>query len=156
LPTASIFQPSVGSLRTLGDGSDNTVEIGRNAAGTLRVNGGTAPVLCGTPTVANTSLIQMFGQGGNDAIALSEALGALPRGLLFGGSGNDLLTGGSGDDRMFAGADKDTLFGKGGRDLLFGGSGNDLLTSDGDDVRLGGPGLDVLNGGAGDNILIQG
>ena len=38
---------------------------------------------CGTPTVANTALIQVFGQGGNDTISLNEAGGALPRANLF-------------------------------------------------------------------------
>jgi Ca2+-binding RTX toxin-like protein len=152
MATTSIFQPSVGSLLTLGDGSDNTIEIGRNAAGTLRVNGGAVPILGGTPTVANASLLQVFGQGGNDTVTLNEALGALPRGLLFGGSGNDLLTGGSGDDQIFGGADSDTLFGKGGQDLLFGGSGNDVLTGgDGDDEMFGGGGDDRLIWNPGDD-----
>ena len=39
----------------------------------LLVNGGAVAVTGGTPTVANTSLIQVFGQGGNDAITLDEA-----------------------------------------------------------------------------------
>ena len=51
--------------------------------------------------MANTALIQVFGQGGNDTIALNEANGALPKANLFGGDGNDTLTGGSGADLLF-------------------------------------------------------
>ena len=67
-------------------------------------------------TVANTSLIQVFGQGGNDTITLNEANGALPAANLFGGAGNDTLTGGSGGDMLFGQAGNDTLLGKGGAD----------------------------------------
>jgi hypothetical protein len=76
----------------------------------------------GTPTVANTTLIQVFGQGGNDTITLDEANGALPRANLFGGAGNDTLIGGSGGDMLFGQAGNDTLLGKGGADFLFGGA----------------------------------
>src|SRR5206468_1972341 len=96
-----------------GDSLANTVSITRNAAGSIFVNGGAVPVLGGTPTVANTSLISVFGQGGNDVITINESNGALPRAQLFGGAGNDTLTGGSGNDLLFGQADNDTLLGKG-------------------------------------------
>src|SRR5262245_33466686 len=92
--TAS-FLPGSGTLSVIGDNLDNTSTISRNAAGTILVNGGAVAVQGGTPTVANTALIQVFGQGGNDTITLNEATGALPAALLFGGAGNDVLTGGS-------------------------------------------------------------
>src|SRR5262249_48641578 len=100
----------------------------------------------GTPTVANTSLIQVFGQAGNDQISLDETNGALPASNLFGGDGNDTLTGGSGNDLLFGQAGNDTLRGKGGNDQLFGGAGNDIL--------IGGPGNDQVFGEAGDDRLI--
>ncbi|HYI05927.1 MAG TPA: hypothetical protein VD858_13625, partial [Reyranella sp.] len=99
---------SAGTLTTFGDNLDNQVTISRNAAGQLLINGGAVTVTGGTPTVANTSLIQMFGQGGNDVITLNEANGALPRANLFGGAGNDTLTGGSGADMLFGQAGNDT------------------------------------------------
>jgi hypothetical protein len=43
------------------------------------VNGGAVNVVDGTPTVANVSLIQVFGQAANDTITLDEANGALPK-----------------------------------------------------------------------------
>src|SRR5437016_4630453 len=79
----------------------------------------------GTPTVGNTSVIQVFGQDGNDTIALDETNGVLPAAELFGGAGNDTLIGGSGNDQLFGGAGNDVILGKGGNDLLFGGAGND-------------------------------
>jgi Ca2+-binding RTX toxin-like protein len=84
------------------------------------------PVQGGTPTVANTALIQVFGQAGNHTISLDEANGALPAALLFGGAGNDVLTGGSGDDQLFGGAGNDVLTGGDGDDQVFGEAGNDL------------------------------
>ncbi|MBY0460773.1 MAG: hypothetical protein K2V38_25925, partial [Gemmataceae bacterium] len=84
------------TLTVFGDNGDNAITVSRNAAGQILVNGGAVPVLGGTPTVANTTVVSVFGQGGNDTITLDEANGALPRANLFGGAGNDTLTGGSG------------------------------------------------------------
>ena len=64
--TAS-FLPTSGTLSVFGDNLDNNIVVSRNAAGQLLVNGGAVAVTGGTPTVANTALIQVFGQGGNDA-----------------------------------------------------------------------------------------
>src|SRR3712207_1492897 len=102
---------SNGQLRVVGDSLDNTITLSRDAAGKLLVNGGAVAVSGGTPTVANTSLIQVFGQGGRDTIALNEASGALPRANLFGGADNDTLTGGSSADQLFGQAGNDTLLG---------------------------------------------
>jgi Ca2+-binding RTX toxin-like protein len=137
---------SGGQLSVFGDNLDNTITVSRNAAGQILVNGGAVAVVGGTATVANTALIQVFGQGGNDVITLSETNGALPRANLFGGAGNDVLTGGSGADMLFGQAGNDTLLGKGGTDFLFGGSENDALT--------GGTGDDQVFGEAGDDRMI--
>ena len=67
-----------GVLTVFGDSLDNTITISRNAAGKILVNGGAVAVIGGTPTVANTSQIQVFGLGGNDVITLNQANGALP------------------------------------------------------------------------------
>src|SRR5262249_17948256 len=123
-----------------------------DAAGRILVNGGAVPVQGGQPTVANTSLIQAFGQGGNDTISLDEANGALPAANLFGGDGNDTLTGGSGGDLLFGQSGNDTLLGKGGNDQLFGGDGNDTLTGgDGDDQVFGEAGNDRMIWNPGDD-----
>ena len=140
------FSPGAATLTEFGDSIDNTITTSRDAAGNLLVNGGAVAVDGGHATVTNTSLIQVFGQGGNDTITLDESNGALPAAQLFGGAGNDVLTGGSGNDQLFGGSGNDTLLGKGGDDLLFGGSGNDTL--------IGGTGNDQMFGEAGNDRMI--
>ena len=129
---------SNGVLSVTGDALNNNIQISRNAAGQILVNGGAVAVTGGTPTVANTARISVFGLGGSDTITLSEVNGALPAGQLFGGAGNDVVTGGSGNDQLFGESGNDTLLGKGGFDLLFGGGDNDTLTGgDADDQVFG-------------------
>src|SRR5262249_36512332 len=135
--TAS-FSTGTGVLSVFGDALDDTIFVSRDAAGMILINAGAVAVLGGTPTVANTALIQVFGQGGNDTITLDESNGALPAAQLFGGAGNDTLTGGSGGDMLFGQSGNDTLLGKGGNDFFFGGAGNDTLTGGaGDDQGFG-------------------
>jgi Ca2+-binding RTX toxin-like protein len=141
-----------GVLTVNGDSNGNNVTVSRNAAGQLLVNGGAVAVLGGTPTVANTSRIRVFGLGGNDTLTLSEVNGALPQAFLFGGAGNDVLTGGSGNDQLFGERGNDTLLGKGGFDLLFGGGDNDTLTGgDADDQVFGQAGNDRMIWNPGDD-----
>jgi Ca2+-binding RTX toxin-like protein len=143
---------SAGTLSINGDSLDNNITISRNAAGNILVNGGAVSVVGGTPTVANTSKIQVFGLGGNDVVTISEVNGALPAANLFGGAGNDTLTGGSGNDQLFGQAGNDTLLGKGGFDLLFGGSENDTITGgDADDQSFGQSGDDRMIWNPGDD-----
>jgi len=162
----AMFTPASGGFLTIiGDSKDNSIAVSRDAAGQLLVNGGAVSIFGGTPTVANTSLIQVFGQGGNDTITLNEVNGALPRTNLFGGTGNDVLTGGSGNDMLFGQSGNDTLLGKGGFDFLFGGVGNDALTGgdaddqvfgeSGDDRMIWNPGddTDLNEGGAGNDTV---
>jgi Ca2+-binding RTX toxin-like protein len=165
LAVTASFAPGTGVLSVFGDNLDNSITVSRNAAGQLLVNGGAVNITGGTPTVANTALVQSFGQGGNDAITMNEASGALPRANLFGGAGNDTLTGGSGGDQLFGQAGNDTLLGKGGFDFLFGGSENDTLTGgdaddqvfgeSGDDRMIWNPGddTDLNEGGAGNDTV---
>jgi len=140
------------TLTVFGDSLNNTITVSRDPAGKLLVNGGAIVVAGGTPTVANTALIQVFGQTGNDTITLNEASGALPRANLFGGAGNDTLTGGSGADQLFGQAGNDTVVGKGGFDFLFGGTENDTLTGgDADDQVFGEGGNDRMIWNPGDD-----
>ncbi|QDU22863.1 beta strand repeat-containing protein [Urbifossiella limnaea] len=143
---------SAGVLSVFGDNFDNTITVSRDAAGKVLVNGGAVAVTGGTATVANTSLVQVFGQGGSDTITLNEANGALPRANLFGGAGSDVLTGGSGADMLFGQAGNDILLGKGGADFLFGGADNDTLTGgDADDQVFGEAGNDRMVWNPGDD-----
>src|SRR5215217_1983945 len=149
--TAS-FTPATGTLTVFGDTLNNSITVSRDAAGKILVNGGAVNVAGGTATVANTALIQVFGQAGNDTISLIEANGALPRANLFGGNNNDVLTGGSGADMLFGQVGNDTLLGKGGFDFLFGGADTDVLTGgDGDDQVFGESGSDRMIWNPGDD-----
>ena len=165
LAVTAAFMPGTGVLSVFGDALDNNITVSRNAAGNILVNGGAVTVVGGTPSVANTALVQSFGQGGNDRITLDQANGALPRANLFGGAGNDTLLGGAGNDMLFGQTGNDTLMGNGGFDFLFGGSDNDTLTGgDADDQVFGesgndrmiwnpGDDTDLNEGGAGDDTV---
>jgi Ca2+-binding RTX toxin-like protein len=143
---------SNGVLTVTGDSADNSIVITRNAAGGILVNGGAIAVVGGTPTVANTTQVRVFGLAGNDTISLSEVNGALPAANLSGGAGNDVLTGGSSNDQLFGQAGNDTLLGKGGFDFLFGGTEDDTLTGgDADDQVFGQAGKDRMIWNPGDD-----
>ena len=90
MATTAIFSPGSGQLSVFGDSLNNTIVTSRDAAGRILINGGTVPIDGGTATVANTSLIQVFGGAGNDTISLDETNGALPSAQLFGGDGSTL------------------------------------------------------------------
>ena len=145
--TAS-FNATTGVLTVFGDALDNNIVISRNAAGQILVNGGAVQILGGTPTVANVSLIQAFGQAGNDTITIDETNGAMPKANLFGGSGNDTLTGGSGNDMLFGQDGNDTLLGDEGNDQIYGGGERDWID--------GGDGVDTLRGESGNDTLVGG
>lgn len=161
----AVYLSPVGVVSVIGTSANDTIRVSRDAAGNLLVNGGAVPIQGPRATVANTSLIEVFGLAGNDSLTLDEVNGALPRALLFGGDGNDILTGGSGADQLFGQAGNDTLLGKGGNDLLFGGADNDTLTGGtGDDQVFGesgndrmiwnpGDGTDLNEGGDGDDTV---
>jgi Ca2+-binding RTX toxin-like protein len=146
MSVGAVFSEVAGTLTVLGDAQDNSIVISREASGNILINGGAVAISGGTPTVANTSLIQAFGQAGNDTISVDEVNGMLPDVNLFGGAGNDFLVGGSGNDQLFGQGGNDTLLGKGGNDFLFGGDGSDTLT--------GGTGTDQVFGEAGNDRMI--
>jgi Ca2+-binding RTX toxin-like protein len=149
--TAS-FSAQAGVLTVLGDGLDNTITVSRNAGGTILVNNGAVAVLGGTPTVANTAQVSMFGLGGNDRLEMNETNGALPRAVLQGGSGSDILIGGSGADMLFGQSGNDNLQSRGGIDFLFGGENDDVLTGgDADDQAFGQSGNDRMIWNPGDD-----
>lgn len=144
--TASFTPAAGGRLFVFGDQFDNSIDVSRDAAGKILVNGGAVVIKGGLSTVANTSQISIFGQGGNDTITINEANGAMPKANIFAGAGNDTVTGGSGADQLFGQDGNDVLLGKGGNDLLFGGAGNDVL--------IGGDADDRMFGEAGDDRMI--
>ena len=152
MPITATYIPAQFRLAVVGTAVGEGMTVSRNPAGTLLVNGGAVPITGGTATVANTSIIEVAGDAGDDIITLDEANGALPAAELFGGLGNDTLTGGSGGDQLSGEGGNDTLFGRGGTDVLFGGDGNDTMSGgDGDDQLFGEAGNDRMIWNPGDD-----
>src|SRR5262249_48593864 len=60
-PISAVFNPTTGVLTINGTDVADTIVVSRNAAGSILVNNGTVSISGGTATVANTSLIQIFG-----------------------------------------------------------------------------------------------
>ena len=121
MPITASYSAATRKLSAIGSAVAENIVFNRDVAGQIFVNGGAVPVSGGTPTVANTDLIEAFGLDLDDVITLDETNGILPAADLFGGNGNDQLTGGSNGDSLFGDAGGDTLFGRGGIDELFGG-----------------------------------
>ncbi|MBR0687025.1 calcium-binding protein [Bradyrhizobium manausense] len=142
----SVFSPVTGQLTIFGDSANNGLVIGRDKSGRILINNGHVKTVGGTPTIANTNEIDIFGQSGDDTITVNECRGAMPAVHIFGGDGNDRITGGSGNDLLFGQAGDDVIKGGGGNDLLFGGAGNDILD--------GGSGNNQLFGEAGNDLMI--
>src|SRR5262245_28712321 len=105
----AVFSAAQAVLTVTGDAQDNTIAVSRDAGGTILVNNGAVTVQGGTATVANTSLIQVVGLGGNDNLSVNETNGALPSANIDGGDGNDTITGGSRNDVLTGGASNDTF-----------------------------------------------
>src|SRR5262249_3924441 len=78
LSVTATFVPDTGVLSVCGDNQNNTIVVSRDATGHILIDGGAISVAVGAPTVANTALIQVFGQAGNNKISLDEANGAVP------------------------------------------------------------------------------
>jgi len=156
--TFAHFRLDQGVLTIVGDDTNNTIVVGRNAAGGINVNGGAIRIRGARATVNNVRLIRIYGGGGDDSLAIDETNGAMPAAQIYGGSGNDRLAGGSGNDALFGGAGNDALFGGAGNDAVFGDAGDDDLIwnpGDGSDLNEGGTGVDTVtvNGGNADETF---
>ncbi len=138
LSVTAFYSAQNNLLSVAGDAANNTIEISRDAGGNILVNGGSVSISGGTPTVANTSLVEVFGENGDDIVLLNEANGVLPPAHLYGGGGHDTLTGAGGNDRLVGGPGDDTLTGA---------AGNDTYTFD-TDLALGTDTLNESGGGA--------
>src|SRR5215212_2123019 len=59
-----------GQLTVVGDAANNIIAVSRDTTGNIQVNGGAVRVLGGTPSVANTKSIKIFGLNGDDTLSL--------------------------------------------------------------------------------------
>lgn len=131
------------TLTVLGDAALDTIVLSRETNGTLRVNGTNVVIAGGIPTVANTTLIDVKGNGAADTISVGTD-DPMPAVRFDGAAGNDTITGGSTNDTLIGGADNDRLTGGFGNDLIIWNAG------DGADTVEGGGDSDTMqaNGGA--------
>src|SRR5256714_1392037 len=157
--TAS-FSPTSRILTVLDDATDGTITMSRNAAGNIFVNGGAVAIVGGSPTIAHTSLIQVFGPGGNGAEVVTitangsrvrfDRVTPAPFFLDIGTTENLVVNANGGDDVITAGNGLASLI----KLTIDGGAGNDTITGgDGDDLLLGGDGNDLINGGRGSETV---
>jgi Ca2+-binding RTX toxin-like protein len=155
----AFFSPvNNGSLIVLGDNLDNSITIGRTAAGAPLINNGAVQIAGNRQLFSSSSQIQVFGFGGNDTITVDETNGPVQAVRMFGGLGNDILKGGSGADYLSGDEGNDFVDGNGGNDIAFLGAGDDTFQwdpGDGSDLVEGGAGLDkmIFNGSGGDEIF---
>src|SRR5262245_26688250 len=145
MAVSSRFDPATGLLTATGDNFDNTITVSRDAGGSILINGGAVPIVGGTPSVANTTQIQLSGRGGDDVIT-ADSSSTVPM-TIDGGGGDDTITGGGGADVLRGGAGNDIVTGGRGNDTAFLGTGNDRFIwnpGDGSDVVEGQSGFDTL------------
>jgi len=150
-----------GVLTVVGDATDNDVVV-KSVNGNVQVtdHGNTVAIQSlrgtpSTPTLAQTHLVVIAGQAGNDKLTVDASMGTVPA-ILLGGDGNDTLTAKhAGSSILYGGAGDDVLTGGSGADLLLGGPGNDRLDGGGADgkrdILVGGPGADTFVKTAGEN-----
>ena len=150
--TTALFVKGRGVLTIYGDDKADGINVSRDRAGAIEVDGGAVDIRGALATVANVDSIVVLGGAGADRIAIDDTNGPLPAARLVGGGGNDVLFGGSADDQLFGGDGNDVLTGGAGADRSFGGTGNDTTVwnpGDGSDLNEGGDGSDTVtvNGG---------
>ena len=128
--------PSMFALIVGGSQAADHIVISQSEAG-IRVQILKGAVRLDQTFNAGISRIEIYAQGGNDKIEISNAV-TIPA-FVFAGDGNDTLQGG------------------GGPAVLVGGQGNDRITGGiAPSILIGGSGSDRLAGGSGNDILIGG
>jgi Ca2+-binding RTX toxin-like protein len=149
-----------GVLSVVGDAEANDIVVSANAAGQIQVtDGGEAVAIRGrAPTTANTLLVVVSGNGGDDTITIDASLGSTAA-ALSGGAGNDKLDADhAGYALLDGGAGNDDLNGGPGYNVLLGGIGDDRLDGGGQDGKvdllIGGPGADTFVLSEGENDVI--
>ncbi|WP_428673797.1 calcium-binding protein [Reyranella sp.] len=178
------LSPVTGVLTVTGDDSDNYFNIYRDSAGNLFVNGdGDIDVVVqgGTPTMTNTTRIEIFGLGGNDDAIHSDIINGLlpPTTLAFGPGDDTYIVENASRHKVIEKSDEgtDTVICFGSYSLKgqyienltlasytlagesnFNGTGNSLdniiLGNDYNNVLDGGAGADNMTGGAGNDTYI--
>ena len=141
-----------GQLSVLGDAAANDIVVRADDSGVIRVfeRGIEVAVSLGIPTTADTRLISISGEAGNDALRIDNSVGLI-QGSILGGTGNDTIQAGRGNSFLSGDSGNDLLISGFGNDVMLGGTGNDVLRWDPGTIN------DVMEGGAGfDKVVVIG
>ena len=152
LLSASLY---AGTLTVHGSVYGDQIQVSRNSGPLFdRIEVIENGYVTGSFTTSSVSTIRVYGNGGNDALAVGSGVGAV---YLNGGDGNDALYGGNANDTLDGWNGDDYISGGNGNDVLYGYFGNDQITGGaGNDYIYGESGSDTITGGAGDDCLYGG
>jgi Ca2+-binding RTX toxin-like protein len=144
-----------GTLVVEGTSSGDTIVISRDPKRTTKIlatiNGAGVKF-----NSASVKRIEMYGDGGGDAVTLNDSLGVISaRGAsLYGGDGDDTLVGGLASALFDGGNGFDSILGSSRSDEIYGGIADDTLVGGkGDDLIVGGGNNDRIFGSAGNDLL---
>src|SRR5262249_10938493 len=91
-PGSATFNPVTARLTIVCDALHTNINVANDGTGVIVINGGAIPVTGGTPTTANTVLIQILGSPGDDQLTVGNGLAPAH---IFSAEGNDTLNSGS-------------------------------------------------------------
>jgi Ca2+-binding RTX toxin-like protein len=150
--SASLF---AGTLTVNGSAGNDVIQVSRSVGPLFdRLDVIENGFVTGSFATGSVSSIQMYGNAGNDVMAVGGGVGAV---YMNGGDGNDYLYGGDGSDTLDGWNGDDYISGGNGNDSLWGYAGNDQITGGaGNDSCMGENGSDTITGGAGNDNLYGG
>jgi Ca2+-binding RTX toxin-like protein len=131
---------NAGLLSVTGTAGNDTILIGLNASGQVRVNDNSVISLF---NAADVTSISVDAGNGNDNVTMQNLI-SKPA-VIHGGAGNDMIQGGEGADKLYGDGGADVIRGFGGNDSIYAGTGNDTC--------FGGAGHDSIEGGTGSDYL---
>jgi RNA polymerase sigma factor (sigma-70 family) len=154
LETRKLFSASLsaGVLTVNGSAGNDQIQVSMSYGPLFNiVNVVENGVTTGSFISSTVTSISVYGNAGNDTIAIGAGIGNTS---INGGVGDDALYGGNGNDYIFCGEGNDYASGGAGNDTIDGWNGNDYLVGgDGSDSLLGYYGSDTLIGQAGNDSL---
>ena len=172
LSVSALFSNGVLQISATDDNGPDSIEVGADGFGNVRVEANGVPVTSlGTLAASSVEGINVNGGDGSNTIDLSGVSTTVYNNPALtinvdGGNGHDtiigsadaddVLDGGHGNDMITAGSGANTVLGDHGHDTIDGGDGDDIISGgDGDDVVRNGDGADSINGGHGNLSLIH-
>jgi Ca2+-binding RTX toxin-like protein len=122
------------ALLVQGTAGNDTINVSQQSSGDILVNVNGVTEYNGAPPTAEVGRIVIFGDDGNDDIAIATNVDYFAH--IHGGNGADRIRGGSRADVLIGSEGDDLIHGHDGRDLLIGGNGADRIIGHPDDDIL--------------------